>query len=254
MDEFRLILTVIGVVILILVYYVSRRSGRLSKITSASDPDTKSVSRSLTRRKIPLSGDVAPPERPYQAALETKKPERRKRFIKYMHGTSSRTVTKQDLYQQISNVVPLTVIVNVLPQEGAQFRREQVSQCLHSLGCIPRNDENFDYLVLDDKSGKRVHRLFTIHDGHARGIFSHDPNAAKHSNGLVFEMQLPGPIESVMAFEKLLDIAKIVATKLNGVVCDDLQNRLTKQATTHIKDKIIDYNRKLRFNQAPSVQ
>ena len=256
MDHLRLILTVIGVVILILVYYVSRRSDRFTKITSASDSDEKpdSVSRSLTRRKIPLSGDVAPPERPYQVALDTQKPERRKRFIKYMHNPTSATVAKENLYQQISNVVPLTVIVYVMPEDGVQFRREQVSHCLQSLGCVPRNDESFDYLVLDDKSGKRVHRLFSIHDGHSGGVFSHDPDAARISEGLVFELQLPGPLDSVMAFEKLLDITNIVATKLNGVVCDDLHNRLTKQATTHIKDKIIDYNRKLRFGQAPSVQ
>jgi len=256
MDQFRLILTVIGVVILILVYYVSRRSGHFTKITSASDADAKpdSVSRSLTRRKIPLSGDVAPPERPYQAALETKKPERRKRFIKYMHNAASPTAAKENLYQQISNVVPLTVIVYVMPEVGVQFRREQVTYYLNSLGFVPRNDESFDYLILDDKSGKRVHRLFTVHDGQPVGLPAHNPGAPMISGGLVFEMQLPGPIESVMAFEKLLDIASIIATKLNGVVCDDLQNRLTKQATTHIKDRIIDYNRKLRFGQAPSVQ
>ena len=67
-------------------------------------------------------------------------------------------------------------------------------------------------------------------------------------------MQLPGPMESVMAFERLLDVARHVATRLNGVVCDDLQNRLTKQATLHIKDRIVDYNRKLQFVQSSSVQ
>ena len=67
-------------------------------------------------------------------------------------------------------------------------------------------------------------------------------------------MEIPGPIESVMAFERLLEVARRIATRLNGVVCDDLQNRLTKQATLHIKDKIVDYNRKLQYVHSPSIQ
>jgi len=258
MDQFRLILVLIGVVILVLVYFISRRSGHFTKLSSAPEseaevkPDT--VTRSLTRRKIPMSGDVAPPERPYQAVLETKKPERRRRLIKFVQSATSGLQAKENLYQSVASVAPLSVVVYVLPTPGVQFRRELVMHSLQSLGCIPRNDEGFDYLILDDNSGKRVNRLFTIHDVHDKGIFSHSIDAPQATNGLVFEMKLPGPIESVMAFEKLLDIASLIATKLNGVVCDDLQNRLTKQATTHIKDKIIDYNRKLRYGQSPSLQ
>ena len=72
MDQFRLILLLIGIVLLVLVYYRSRRSG--------AKPGATPKSKSPLRPKIPMSGDVAPPERPYQAALEqNKKPQRRKR-------------------------------------------------------------------------------------------------------------------------------------------------------------------------------
>ena len=240
MDPFRLILILVGIALLILVYYLSRRSVAKSK--------------SLPRRKIPMSGHVSPPERPYQVALETEKPERRKRFVKYLGSNASSSTAKQNLYDNASGIAPMMVTVYVMPLTGIQFRREQVTHCLESLGCMPRTDEKFDYLILDESSGKRVNRLFTIHDVHENGIFSHDTDAAASTNGLVLEMQLPAPMESVMAFEKLLDIARLVATKLNGVVCDDLQNRLTKQATMHIKDRIQDYNRKMRFTQSSSMQ
>jgi cell division protein ZipA len=93
-----------------------------------------------------------------------------------------------------------------------------------------------------------------ITDAHVPGIFARVEQAEDKTNGLIFNMQLPGPIDSVMAFEKLLDIARQVAARLNGVVCDDLQNRLTKQATMHIKDRILDHNRKMRFTHSSSIQ
>ena len=200
-----------------------------------------------------MSGDVAPPERPYQAALEHRKPQRRKRYVKYLGESASHSV-KQSLYDQQANLDPLTVSVYVMPLAGIHFRREQVVHCMTSLGCVPSSGEHYDYLILDENSGQKVNRLFAVSDVHEPGIFSHESAAPLSTNGLLFEMQLPGPMDSILAFEKLLEIARAVATKLNGVVCDDLQNRLTRQATTHIKDRIIDYNLKLRSGHIPSIQ
>jgi FtsZ-interacting cell division protein ZipA len=149
---------------------------------------------------------------------------------------------------------PLTVVVYIMPLAGISLRREQVVRCLESMGCVPRTDVGFDYVILDKSENKKMHPLFTITDAHTPGIFSEEPGAPDKTNGLVFEMRLPGPIDSVVAFEKLLDIARLVATKLNGVVCDDLQNKLTKQTTSHMKDKILDHSRRLRFTQSSSLQ
>ena len=201
-----------------------------------------------------MSGDVSPPERPYQAALDVKKPQRRKRYVKFLGEAAGNHSVKQSFYNQQTDVAPLTVIVCVLPLTGIHFRRDQVLHCMASLGCVPRSDAHYDYLILDEHSGQKVNRLFSINDVHEPGIFSQEPDAPSSTNGLIFEMQLPGPMDSILAFEKLLEMARVVATKLNGVVCDDLQNRLTKQATTHLKDKIIDYNRKLRSGYVPSIQ
>ena len=200
-----------------------------------------------------MSGDVAPPERPYQAALENRKPQRRKRYVKYL-GEGSRDPVKQSLYNQQASVDPLHVTVYVMPLAGIHFRREQVLHCMTSLGCVASSEAHYDYLILDEHSGHKVNRLFSVHDVHEPGIFSQEPDAPASTNGLLLDMQLPGPMDSILAFEKLLDIARAVATKLNGVVCDDLQNRLTKQATTHIKDRITDYNLKLRSGHIPSIQ
>jgi FtsZ-interacting cell division protein ZipA len=240
MDPFRLILLVVGIILLALVYFFTQRTSK--KPTS--------------RRKIPIpmSGDVSPQERPYQARLEKKKLQSRKRFVSYLGPGSTSPSTTQHLYDQVSNLEPFAVTVYVMPLAGMLFRREQVVLCLESLGCVPRSDVSYDYLILDEHQGKKVNRLFTVSDVHDPGIFSYAGDAPKNTDGLVFEMQLPGPIESVIAFERLLDVARLVATKLNGVVCDDLQNKLTKQATSHIKDKIVDYNQKLRYTHSSSVQ
>ena len=251
MDQFRLTLALVGIAVLLLVYFLSRRSSRRDAIR-----DTPRES-PAARHRIPMSGDVNPPERPYQAAMESAhSPARksRKRYVKFLSGTDSNRSKTAGYYQLESALEPLTVMVYVMPLPGITFRREQVRRCLESIGCVPRSDAGFDYVILDQAKHKAVHRLFMVTDAHAPGIFARDEPVADRTNGLIFEMRLPGPIDSVMAFEKLLDIARLVATKLNGVVCDDLQNRLTKQATMHIKDRIQDYNRKMRFTQSSSMQ
>ena len=248
MDQFRLILILAGLVLLLGIYVVSRRSSIKGNVGK---------SRSVRSKSIPMSGDVSPQERPYQAAMENAAlapPKRRKRYVKFLRSSNAVSDNQHSLYNIRKELEPLAVTVFVLPLTGTTFRREQVINCLKSFGCIARVDVGYDYVLLDDSRANRVNRLFTVKDVHDPGIFTGNGDAAKSTNGLVFEMQLPGPMESVMAFEKLLDVARMIATKLNGVVCDDLRNRLTRQATLHIKDKIVDYNRKLRFTQSSSIQ
>jgi len=244
MDPLRLILLAVGVIMLVLVYYLTQRSTR------------KPVERA--KRQIPMSGDVSPTERPYQANFEIRKPQKRKRYVKFMSAGLPSSSANQEMYDKASALEPLSVVVYVMPLTGLQFGRDHVVSCLENIGCVPRSEgahtKSYDYLILDEDRGKKVNRLFSIRDAHQPGIFSRSPDAPDKTNGLVFEMQLPGPIESVMAFERLLDVARRVATRLNGVVCDDLQNRLTKQATLHIKDRIVDYNRKLQYVHSLSVQ
>ena len=256
MDQFRIALIVIGIALLLLVYILSRRSSSCQQ----KQPEEPTIVHTpkLKRQRIPMSGDVAPPERSVQASTEATivSPQRksRKRYIKFL-GNSNASRTKSSAYSHLdSQLEPLTVVVYVMPLAGIGFRREQVLRCLESIGCIPHGDTGFDYVVLDKSESKVMHRLFMITDAHQPGIFAHEPEVADKTNGLVFDMRLPGPMDSVAAFEKLLDVARVVATKLNGVVCDDLQNRLTKQATSHIKDRILDHNRKMQFSQQSSIQ
>jgi len=250
--QFRLTLVLIGIALLLVVYLRSRRFANRRRESSDDVPPKKPV-----KQRIPMSGDVNPPERPYQAAMEPQQNQprkSRKRYVKFLSGKEKHLSATAEHYPLENSFEPLTVMVYVMPLPGITFRREQVIRCLESLGCVPRSDSGFDYVVLDRAVNKTLQRLFVITDAHAPGIFARDEQAAERTNGLIFEMRLPGPIDSVMAFEKLLDIARIVATKLNGVVCDDLQNRLTKQATMHIKDKILDHNRKMRFTHSSSMQ
>jgi len=250
--QFRLTLVLIGITLLLVVYFRTRRSSSRRRESPADAPSKKPL-----KQRIPMSGDVNPPERPYQAAMESpqNQPRKsRKRYVKFLSGTDARLSATAEHYSLENSFESLTVMVYVMPLPGIVFRREQVIRCLDSLGCVPRSDNGYDYVVLDRAVNKTLQRLFMITDAHAPGIFAREEQAADRTNGLVFEMSLPGPIDSVMAFEKLLDIARIVATKLNGVVCDDLQNRLTKQATMHIKDRILDHNRKMRFTHSSSMQ
>ena len=61
-------------------------------------------------------------------------------------------------------------------------------------------------------------------------------------------MQLPGPLDGILAFEKMLQAADSLARSLGGVLCDDKHNKLSTQTIAHIKDEISDYNLQLQLS------
>lgn len=65
--------------------------------------------------------------------------------------------------------------------------------------------------------------------------------------GLIMFMQLPGPLEPVQATHHLVTVAKTLADKLGGKVCDEHRNKITAQGFSKMESDAAEFQRQLRL-------
>ena len=62
--------------------------------------------------------------------------------------------------------------------------------------------------------------------------------------GLCLFMQLPGPSQATKVFTDMLTVAEKLARQLDGEVCDEQFNRLTRQSTEHYRQRVAEFTRR----------
>lgn len=239
MDNFRLVLLILGLVIVAGVYLVSRYSPMRTR-----KPDETSSEGPVPRSSLA----------PYRKSTAKIQGSTRKSLTRLVKASQSRKVAFSGGETPTVAIEPLNVVVYVMASSGAQYRRSTLIDSLLSMGFSREYDDEFVYFTVDKvETDRRVH-LFSVKDIQSPSIFLDDDNNNATTNGVALELELPIAIDSMDAFEKMLTMARVLAAKTNGVVCDDLQNRLTNQATMHLKDKIMDFQRKMVLTQSIPVQ
>ena len=235
MDNFRLVLLLLGLVIVAGVYLVTRQN-QLRARKQREDSGENTVPRS----------SHAPYRKPTGKAHGVP----RKSLARLVKTSQSRKVAFNGSEVANTAIEPLNVVVYVMAATGTQYRRSTLIDSLLNLGFSREFDDEFVYFTVDQyETDRRVH-LFSVKDIQSPSVFVGDEGDNAVTNGVALELELPLAVDSMDAFEKMLTMARVLAAKTNGVVCDDLQNRLTNQATMHIKDKIMDFQRKMVLNQS----
>ena len=62
--------------------------------------------------------------------------------------------------------------------------------------------------------------------------------------GLCFFMRMPCAGQATKVFSDMLNVAEKLATKLDGEVCDEQYNRLTRQSTEHFRQRVAEFTRR----------
>ncbi|MGI9304080.1 MAG: cell division protein ZipA [Gammaproteobacteria bacterium] len=103
------------------------------------------------------------------------------------------------------------------------------------------------------------HRL--VEDGHHQRILFSVANLIKPGTlditdqadfacpGLSMFMQLPGPLNDMLAFDQMLECAQSLAQRLGARLLDETRSAFTEQTIDHIRDEINNY--RLRSYRAP---
>jgi len=131
----------------------------------------------------------------------------------------------------------LLIVINVLGNYGTNFKGVQLQEAFQNIG-LEYGDMRIYHYYPDDSQ----QRLFSVASIKEPGCFDFDNPAIYSTKGISLFMLLPGPLDGKLAFEILYGVATELANRLGGYLCDEDFNKLTKQATAHMKDKISDFN------------
>ena len=66
------------------------------------------------------------------------------------------------------------------------------------------------------------------------------------SRGVCLFMQLPGPKRSIVALERMVEVARKLAIKLGAEMRDENHSVITPQTIEHYRQRVMDFERKRR--------
>jgi len=151
-------------------------------------------------------------------------------------------------------VEPLIICVNVISPKASKFRGVDVKASIESTSLVYGDMSIYHYYEQADPLDRKVRqKVFSIASATEPGYFDRSRLSSYETAGLTLFLQIPGPLDGVLAFERMCQVAKYFAGRLGGVFCDEKRNKMTLQAMANIKDEISAYNLKLRSLNRRSV-
>jgi cell division protein ZipA len=230
MDNMRLILLLIGIVIILGVYFVTRLQGRrpaapqhrrrppvssLDEARPAGDPldaveSDDSVDAELERLGQ-LIAEEAPPAAPtpvVEAPAEKPEPARCDKVFTLF----------------------------VLAPAGVPFRGPVL---LGGLAAAKLEFGDMQIFHRAELVNGQEKVLFSVVNIREPGTF--DLSAMEHftTDGLALFLQIPGAVDAVRAFDAMVESARILADALDGTVCDASRSVMTNQTIGHMRDEVI---------------
>jgi cell division protein ZipA len=277
MDEMRIILIVFGLILLAAIYWMGRRDERRAQEKKhaqqkpASQTDRTDDEYDLDGDydgEVNLNNDSLDYDQFYMSETDNdvffkssiKKVAPSASFDKSGYSTSSSTHTSDEALivsrqepapktvELPAGVEPLLINLMVMAPQDMTFDPHYLKQTLDDSGLRLGDMNIYHYFrrPIADLEQSRGQRLFSVASLVEPGYFDPRDIHSYRTPGLALFLQLPGPIDGVLAFEKMHQMGEMLAKRLSGTLCDDKRNKITTQSVTHIKDKISEYNLKLR--------
>ncbi|MDH3931070.1 MAG: cell division protein ZipA C-terminal FtsZ-binding domain-containing protein [Chromatiales bacterium] len=212
-EQLRTILLVVGVAVLALVYLWTRRTARQRREDAGLQP-----------RQEPKIGDHA---------LEAE------------DARAMPTDTISEPQEQASEVPATTdkiVSIRVAFDSGGGVELGKVAELFESAGMRFGQFDIFHYHPPDIRGTA----IFSVASMVEPGTFDLD-DASDRLPGVTFFMALPGPINAVNAFEKMLDTAQQLVSSLGGRLLDESGNKLSVQRIGYLRDDVISYEHQRRL-------
>lgn len=144
-----------------------------------------------------------------------------------------------------SRVRELVIALTIMARSDREFSGHDIREGFESAGMHLGDMRIFHYFGAGRQPTERP--IFSAADILEPGAFPVD-NFEEHSTkGLILFMQLPGPLDGLVAFEEMLSVAQNLAKSLGGELCDDTRSTLTTQAANHLRERIEELKRRQLF-------
>lgn len=133
------------------------------------------------------------------------------------------------------------VVINVLAREKGDFSGKALKNLFEACG-LEHGD--LDIYHRHETSATTSPVQFSVANAVEPGTFTPDTMAGTTTPGISFFMSLPGPGNSLQAFEFMLETAQCVVRNLGGELKDERRSVMTAQTIEHCRQRIREYERK----------
>lgn len=132
------------------------------------------------------------------------------------------------------------IIINVVARDEA-FRGDRLLEALLSCGM---RFGRMNIFHRHEKANGEGAELFSMANIHEPGVFDIHKMDDFETKGVCMFMSLPGPKNSQLAFDLLVDSARKIANSLGGEMRDENHSVMTQQTIEHYRQRVIEFERK----------
>jgi cell division protein ZipA len=133
------------------------------------------------------------------------------------------------------------LVVNVLSKDKNGFNGPDLLQIL--LACDLRFGKMQIFHRYENAHGRGPIQ-FSLANLVEPGTFDLDAIDTLTTPGVSFFMTLPGPQQSITAFNYMIETAQVLVRNLNAELRDDAQSVMTAQTIEHCRQRIRDFERR----------
>jgi len=133
------------------------------------------------------------------------------------------------------------LVINVFARDNYGFKGNELRKLVEACGM--EHGEHSIFHRNEQKDGEGPIQ-FSMANLVKPGYFVLEEMSSFHTPGVSFFLGLPGPSNSMMAFDYMLETAQCLAKNLNGELRDELHSTLTGQTIEHQRQKIRDFERR----------
>lgn len=135
------------------------------------------------------------------------------------------------------------VVINVLAKSGENFSGEKLKDLFEACG-LQHGD--LDIYHRHEQTDTHSPVQFSVASAVEPGTFRPEDMPKLSTPGISFFMSMPGPSNSLQAFEFMLETAQCVVRNLGGELKDERRSVMTPQTIEHCRQRIREYERKNR--------
>jgi cell division protein ZipA len=135
------------------------------------------------------------------------------------------------------------VVINVLAKTGENFSGEKLRDLFEACG-LQHGD--LDIYHRHEQADTHSPVQFSVASAVEPGTFRPQDMPTLSTPGISFFMSMPGPYNSLQAFEFMLETAQCVVRNLGGELKDERRSVMTPQTIEHCRQRIREFERKKR--------
>ncbi|MFK8029463.1 MAG: cell division protein ZipA [Gammaproteobacteria bacterium] len=265
MNELRWILLGVGLVLLVLIYFFSRRSTRddsdLLPPTSSrqepsltSDEELSALPESSRLSDAEYSGDVddvigassssrfAPAEEPLVTASSDD--------AVATSGSEASPAVEPSPDSVVTEVPEKVIALHLMPKSGRMFDGLAFIGAVQAEGLAFGRFDIFHRYADPDAVGDSSPSQFSLANMIKPGTFNLRDIDSQQFKGASLFLVLPGPEDAVAAFADMVATGRRLAATLDGQLLDAQGTALSRQSASHLREDIINYQHGLSAPQA----